>query len=403
MKITLRKDGTILGSPVVTSPTGYYEFTDLEQGNYSLDIASSHPSGQWQTWSGVNNTDYLLVNKHIAGTQLLPVSPPVVRTAASVKLPHPAINTADATAIRQAAKFPTTGYTYFDTAKWVFSGVDAAHALNNITVGCADVTRDIRGLCSGDVNGTYVPPSGYKMAEPGLELVNQGTLPLKDEIIFPIRVDRNIEIGAITLYLNYEPSLIDITGVEIPGRDEQPWFSANDGVLYVGWISTEPVTMRNNEAILLIHARIANHQSPITDNQSPIKSNPMIRFTLNDIPLSELSDANGNVSGGLILSIPDAGTKGETVKWQNGNLVCYPNPAQSTLNIELETFNLKPETLNLELLNLQGVAVIKQTALIPESSWYTDQLDLREIAPGVYFLRTNVGGEILMKKVVISR
>ena len=124
LKITLKKDGSPFGTPVTTGNNGYYEFTGLEQGNYGIEVSSAHPSGQWQTWGGVNNTDYLLVARHIAGTQFLPVNPPVVQVTASTKLPHPTINSADALAIRQAAKFPTTGYSYFDIPKWVFSGMD---------------------------------------------------------------------------------------------------------------------------------------------------------------------------------------------------------------------------------------------------------------------------------------
>jgi hypothetical protein len=372
----------------------------------------------------VNNTDYLLVSKHIAGTQLLPVNPPVVRTAASVKLPHPLINTNDANAIRQAAKFPLSGYTYFDTTKWVFSGIDAAHALNNITVGCSDVTVDIRGLCSGDVNGTYVPPAGYKVAEPGLELVNHGTLPLTDEIIFPIRVARDMEIGAITLYLDFDPSVMvvtDVTGVpELWFTVLEPTFNHKPetlNTLQIGWMSTDPIRVEQEGTVLLIHTRLteAFRRSHFTFSDSQLTSGDLnvkrkmrnvkcdIRFALNDSILSEFADADGNVIGGLKLFIPVAGTNGETVKWKNGNILCYPNPARETLNIELETFNPEPETLKLEMLNIHATKVWKGEPETIGSGWHHFQLDLRDMAPGIYFLRATMNNEVMIKKVVISR
>jgi hypothetical protein len=87
--------------------------------------------------------------------------------------------------------------------------------------------------------------------------------------------------------------------------------------------------------MILVYAKTTNHQSLITNHQS-------IRFTLNNNLLSELADADGNLIGGLKLFIPDPRTNGETERWQNGKILCYPNPVCEALNIELETLNLKP-------------------------------------------------------------
>jgi hypothetical protein len=85
------------------------------------------------------------------------------------------------------------------------------------------------------------------------------------------------------------------------------------------------------------------------------------------------------------------------------DITVYPNPAQSTLNLELETFNPEPETLNLELVNLHGVVVMKREPVTISAGWHKDQLDVREIAPGVYFLRANLSGEVIIKKIMITR
>jgi hypothetical protein len=411
LKITLKKDGIPQGIPVVTGTNGYFGFTDLEQGIYSLDIASSHSSGQWQTWGGVNNTDWLLVSKHIAGTQYLPANPPVVQITASTKLPHPAINNADATAIRQAAKFPTTGYNYFDTTKWVFSGIDASNALNNIVVGCTDVVRDIMGLCAGDVNGTYVPPSGYKLADPGVELVHSGVIPLRKEMSFAVTADmltaNSQQMGALTLWLNYDPSRIEITGVEMPeNAGTTPWFSAENGILYIGWASVEPVVTRVDLPLLMIRAQLRDAVETLHATSLP-SVNP-IRFTLNDNSVSEIADGDGKIIGGVKLSIPDAGNRNgdlhtHGMESQPTTMIVYPNPARETLNLELETFNPEPETLNLELVNLQGVVVMKREPKTIAAGWHKDQLDVRGIAPGVYFLRANLGGEVIIKKIMITR
>ncbi len=410
LKIFLYKN-TVLVDSTVTGTDGSYLFDNLTNGNYDLVVKSSHPSGQWQTWGGVNNTDYLLVSKHIAGTQFLPVNPPVIRTAASVKLPHPAINTLDATAIRQAAKFPTTGYTYFDTARWVFSGLDVSQVLTGITLNCADVVREIRGLCAGDVNGTWVPAAGYKTADPGLEIVHQGTLPLTQEMIFPIRIEEThgraslpYEIGAITLYLDFDPSLITVTDVTIPGNGgEEPWFITNGHVLTTGWMSLNPIMVENGKTLLLVHARLKD-EVPVNGADPRMTGlTPEIRFLLNESPLSELADADGNVIPDVKLIMPVAAAR-NIENQQNGttaNVWVYPNPATEKLNVEVESPS--DGTLHLELVNMNGVTVMKPGPVAVNAGWDRTQLDVGDLVPGVFFLRVNLSGTILIRKVTISR
>ncbi len=400
LKIILKQGSSAIDS-VNTNTAGYYSFNGLSSGTYGLEIKSAHPSGQWQTWGGVTNSDYLLVSQHVAGSNLLQADPPVVRVTASVKVPHPLINSLDASTIRQAVKYPVTGWNYFDIPKWVFSGVSSAARIDSVVVNCDDVIRDIRGLCAGDVNGSFVPGNGYKVSGSGLELATLGTIPAKNEMTFGVRLvetsviathpvethgsasHQNAEthpiethgsaslqsgaqpIGAITLFMNYNPTLVKITNVTMPmNSGTDPWFETNNGELYIGWVSTEPIPVVENQTVILVHARLlapvethgsaspdpdeTHHRASLQPTTTPI------RFTLNETMVSELADGGGNVIEGVKLAMPGAGENGETVKWQNGEtakrqngkIVCYPNPAQSTLNIELSTPNLQLATCN---------------------------------------------------------
>jgi hypothetical protein len=237
LKIILVKNLTLVDS-VITTSNGFYQFSNLTNGTYKLQIISAHPSRQWQTWNGVNNTDYLLAMRHATTGPLLPENPPVARISGDVKLPKtpPEITVVDADAIRMAAKFGWgSPKPYFDIPKWVFSGVTLETPIDNIALNCANVTRDIRGLCAGDVNGTHLPLNGYKIAEPSLELVNRGTLPITSEITFPVRAERDMELGAITLMLDYDPEMIQITGVTMPENSGvEPWFAVQGSKFKVG-------------------------------------------------------------------------------------------------------------------------------------------------------------------------
>jgi autotransporter-associated beta strand protein len=393
LKIILKKlvSGNMVAvDSMATNNAGFYDFGGLTNAQYMLQVKSSHPGGQWQTWGGVNNTDALIVQNHINGVTPLVVNPQVVRVTASVKTPHPAINTLDYNAIRQAAK---SGWGSFDIPKWVFSGLDNSTRIDTITLACASLTREIRGLCAGDVNGTYVPVNGYKMAEPGLELVTLGTIPVAQEIVFPIRSNRDIKLGAITLYLNYNPSLIGITGVEmVENGGEQPVFETKEGVLYIGWMSTNPVTIKENGSMLLIRAKVIS---------SPLKEN--IRFTLNDNPLSELADADGKVLSNARLNIPDAVKDGKLVSWQVGKIGSvvnvYPNPASVVLNVEYQ-MGLDGEVRGL-IYNTQGEVVSKVEFGFQEAGLHKETIDLDCLAPGVYTLKMMMGDKTVVKKVVV--
>jgi hypothetical protein len=49
VKIILKENDLAIDS-VITSSTGFYQFNNVLNGNYGLQVKSAHPSGQWQTW-----------------------------------------------------------------------------------------------------------------------------------------------------------------------------------------------------------------------------------------------------------------------------------------------------------------------------------------------------------------
>ena len=416
LKITLKKNGVVQGTPVVTTSTGFYDFSGLVNGTYNIEVSSASASGQWQTWSGVNNTDYLLVAKHIAGTLLLPDSPPVVRTVASVKVPHPLISTPDADAIRKASTFGWGSPPYFDIPKWMFSGVDKIQRIDTFALNCANVTRNIYGLCAGDVNGTAVPGTGVKTSHAtSLQLVNHGTMPVTQDMIFPVRADHQMELGAITLMLDFDPALIEITGVEMTENEGvEPWFQVQGStetgatalnlepstlnLLQIGWMSLNPINIVAGQPILLIHARLVNDpSSPITHPSSPI------RFNLHETMLNELADGDGNVIENGVLVMPDTSLNGEMVKWRNGEngvISVYPNPASGILHLD---FLLGENTeYRAELINMEGVAVMEISSNGKVGS-NSVSIDVVNLPSGTYAIKMTFVDKTEIRKVIIQR
>ena len=430
LKVTLRKNGVVQGAPVTTSATGYYEFAGLVNGTFNIQVTSADPSGLWQTWGGVNNTDYLLTAKHAAGTSFLSDTPPVIRVAASVKLPLILINTVDADAIKKASTFGWGSPSYFDIPKWVFSGVNQANRIDTFALTCANVTRDIRALCAGDVNGSYVPGTGVKTLQAtSLQLVNRGVLPVTNEMVFPIRADHAMELGAITLILDFDPALIEITGVEMPengGTD--PWFnvqsskfnvqgSMNTGaenlnfepstlnLLQIGWMSLNPVNVVAGQPILLIHARLVNDPSSLIPNPPSLIPHPasLIRFNLHEDQLNELADGYGNVIDDGVLTMPDATLNSEILKWrnrENGVISVYPNPASSILHLDIQLG--QESDFRAELVTMAGI-LVKQLTENGKPGLNRTTMDLQDFPAGVYMLRVKFGDQTEVRKVVINR
>jgi hypothetical protein len=332
----------------------------------------------------VNNTDALIVLNHINNNPPLPINPPVMRVTADVSAPHPAIDNTDYTNIRQAAKF---GWGFFDIPKWVFSGETAATRIDTFALACNNMTRNIRGLCAGDVNGSYSPVSGYKTMSPGLELVHEGELPLGEEMVFPVRLKGSgstslngstRDLGAITLFLNYDPAMIEITGFSMPDDGGvPPVFDTREGVLYIGWMSTDAIHIEENQPVIFIRTRLVH---PFETTGSMLQPSQTIGFSLNENPLSELADGNADVMDGARLSVTDV--RGHEAGLQ---VVVYPNPAFDKVNVEFNV--VRDASVRIILTNLQGEEVMRLNMVYPHSGWQHEQINAGSMPPGIYFVK----------------
>jgi hypothetical protein len=129
---------------------------------------------------------------------------------------------------------------------------------------------------------------------------------------------------------------------------------------------------------------------------------------LNESPLSELADGEGNVLEDARLSIADAGemVHGSRFKVEATSVVVYPNPAKDFLNVEFVIGNVDSGTyhgMDLQLVTIQGIVVAKQTVTDTKTGMNKTTMDLRNLPNGTYLLKVN-GGEISkVVKVVVHR
>jgi hypothetical protein len=313
------------------------------------------------------------------------------------------------------------------------------------------------------------------MADPELELVHRGNLAITDEMIFPVRVDRDMEIGAITLYLDFDPSVMVVTGVtgvtdvtnvtnvtnvtdvtdvtnvtnvtdkttvtpvttvttvtnatNAPTITTSPelWFNVLEptlnlqpetlNTLQIGWMSMEPMQIKQEETLLLIHARLteAFRSSHFTFSDSHFGSDPLnvkpkmqnvkceIGFALNESSISELADPDGNLISEVKLTMP-VGSNGETVKRQNGKMEVvsvYPNPAKD--EVYLQVVSDAERTVEVEFFNLLGESVRNHKAVSVVPGLNTALFNVRGLPCGSYMMKIRVGDFTEVRKVIVNR
>jgi hypothetical protein len=128
-----------------------------------------------------------------------------------------------------------------------------------------------------------------------------------------------------------------------------------------------------------------------------------ISFALSDNVLSELADEDGNVISSVKLTMP-MGENGKTVNWQNGKMEIvsvYPNPANQILNVEILSGSDEP--VSLELMNMQGISILKISQILMQSGWGREKVDISGVAQGVYMLKVTCGNLVEIRKVIVNR
>ncbi len=375
--------------------SGTYQFTGLQPDNYFIELSPAVPQvnvpatlGGWKTWGGVNATDYLIEQRHASGITPIPLTPAVKRLGGDVIVPQPTptILIVDANAVKTA--YSTNSPAGFANQKWLFSASNAvspATGLTGIILGSANLTINIVAACAGDVDASYQPPSGNKAAQlPNVNVISRGSIAASDEMIIPVSAESSMQMGAISLILDFDATNFDIIGISMPDQgDGDPFFVTDNNMLRIGWASLTPVEVLQGETVLNIHARAKGTAS---------KS---LRFTLNSDPLSEIADAEGVVFKDALLAIAEVDGNTKDV------VSVYPNPAKDVLNIG---YAMQADgTFFTELYSVQGSLVMATSANDKLAGSYTETLNTSKLTPGIYTLRIYRGSLVSNHKIIVTK
>ncbi len=345
------KQGAALIATTSSDASGYFQFNNPETGEYNLDAASTKP------WGSVNATDALLVLKHFVGMDPLAG----LRLAAADVDATTYINAADALSVMKRFVGLQTSFIPGD---WVFE-----HPMVSFS-GSDNVTADFKGLCYGDVDGSYIPP--YLKPEPTLFLEQNGVQTIDNLIVsVPVRLKQSLNCAAVSLVMNFPSSEMEILGVEAAYDAQNLMYNVIGNQVRIGWYTLHPVVLNQNEVLMTLKVRLTN-----------IHTQADLNFAID--AESNVADFEGNVLAEKTLLIPSlVGTSQGFTLNQN-----IPNPFSSNTRI---SYVLPDEGyVKLELLNVVGQELSVLIDGQQDAGSHVFELSANDLSNGVYFYRMTV-------------
>jgi hypothetical protein len=228
--------GNLVGGPLLTTTNGthgYYQFPGVAQDYYTMEASCTAP------WAGapfVSGLDALLVELHTAG--IYPLAG-IKLLAANVN-GGPTVNATDALLIKKRIIGEISS---FPAGDWVFDNGLINAFSSPVT------TYNFKALCTGDVNGSYNPVVGVKEATEVSVLESDVQYEsLQTAFKYTINAAMPLNLGALTLYLAFDPSKIGIRSVSstFPGLES----SVQDGRIVLVWSDAGGVMVAENDPMV---------------------------------------------------------------------------------------------------------------------------------------------------------
>ncbi|MCX6271324.1 MAG: C10 family peptidase [Bacteroidetes bacterium] len=364
----LLKSADTIAAQTLTGPSGGFSFPVVNPGTYTLDAQCTHP------WGGVNAADALLIMKHFV--QISPLTGLRMR-AADLNAAF-GINAGDALLAMQRFVGNVNSYV---TGDWLFD-----NPLITLLDGDS-ITQNIKGLCFGDVNGSFVPQ--FK-SQDIVELIREGTClgAPGGEVKIPVYVKSDIDPGSISVILHYDQNQFSVNEI-IPnmngneGADQSFIYNITPGGIRIAWYTLNPESRQEGIPMFFISGHTLSSQLPdfYCDNGSIA------------------TDFNGKKIENFKLSIPSFLLPGSG----GSNFISvFPNPASKYL--EINYLLEKPGVVKLSLFTIPGeeVSVIKNQ--YQQNGIQHFYLNCEGLSAGMYWLRLIVddGSERISKMMKIA-
>jgi hypothetical protein len=359
--ILYNSSNQIIGNSITTA-SGNYSFSGLENGNYTLKPTIT------KTWSGATAMDITAYKKHIGGATVLS---PLQINSGDVNGSN-SLSTIDLTYIKQriGAQIST-----FPVGDWV-------HDKPILTVNGSNIIQNISALCYGDANGSYVPTGSSKSAseafigsEESVRLINE------NEFEVPVRLNKPAnKLSSVTLIFSFPSELFDVKDLKMVEHNEDLYYSVIDGTIRVVYSTLHSLNL--NEGDLLMNIRFTLKEN--TNRQ--LLTN--FKFTLSG--QGEFGDYDDKVIEGIQLLYATADMNTYLSSGELKEVLIFPNPVKRELTI------MNAENSTIDVYDMQGNLILTHKSLSNRTT-----LDVSNYIPGIYIIKVNKNNQCIVKKVSV--
>jgi hypothetical protein len=391
------------------SVTGAYSFANVCPGTYSIRFSKPIPPA---FLNPVNVTDAA----NVAAWAGSPSAIQKVQFMAGDVLMNNQVLPNDATRIQQY--FLTSGvvgWCYGPPSNQVCSPVwkfftDSVVSANpisgnpnldmpSVTVATGDGPHTINffGLFTGDFNHSWVPAS--KSASSNLTLTSTETrfVDAGAEFMLPMVATSNLEVGAISMIMNFPSDKLEIVDAYLLGNENQPVdFNLMGDELRLAWTSVFPVNVNAGQSLVTLKLRLVG----------ALATGEKIQLSFNGSPLNELADGNVQVIPDVVLNADMIAAKSVGITETNGAALGFgnfPNPfsESTTFVVDLPFAGFA----SIEVYDMLGKRVntfLNQNMTAGEHKYIVNSNDLK---PGVYTatLSLKADGQMLKRTIKIIR
>jgi hypothetical protein len=359
--VTLRNSSGVVIGMEYTGPNtlngnqpGYYTFPGIPNGTYHLTASFNG------TWGGNNATDALIIELYTVS--LYPLSG--LNWKAGDVTNDMIVNATDALWV----KLRTVGMlNSYPAGDWTFT--DTTFTLTT------SATVNLKGLCVGDVNGSYIP-TGTKESS-FLSVTEDGIMrvPVNTDFNYPIRSNSTSDLGAMTLFMGFNPDRFEVE--DVTTSLEGMKYVIRDGEVKLAWSNTSPLKIQGNDPILILRMKAKESIS-----------SPSQIFDVK--PGSEFADPNAMRYDNFGLKMAGVITSDDNA--MGFSIYNFPNPFQNTTDI---VYTLPEQGhVRLVLTNLFGEELRILEDGVQTAGSYTVKVNPVDdnLMPGVYLYKIKVDG-----------
>jgi len=349
--VALKNLGTNAIQTYITTGNGFYQFSNVGNGNYKLTGATSNASG------GVTYYDAVMVFLNILGVyQFSPMqfmgsdvngSGTITWTDYNLIISHLLMGTP------------------FPVGPWRFES--PSFTISNFKDG---VPHGLGGTCSGDVGGTFVPQYNNT---PALPVAQTGTINVGSGEPFTTSIVTNIQLSitGAGIVINYPSELMTIESIDFKGVDFQYNLEGDKINIVWGNPKTNAINFASGETFVTIHGTTTGVFKQGMSANLGLDGN------------TSLMDASNQEVKNLSFASPLIQASNATLKFSN-----FPNPFSAST--KLSVFNTEDGVANVEIFSTSGQLAKTLSIGNLNAGYHEIDLDASQLATGYYVCRLRI-------------